>query len=270
MTDALQLRSRWTLVTGASAGLGREMARTLAREHGSHLVLVARRADRLAALCEELKAAHGVQAVAVAADLAEPEAAARVVAEATDGGRRPLAAAVLNAGVTYYGDALKLEPARLGALLHTNVTSLVGVAQALAGGWVERGERGALLLVSSVAAFYPMPYQAAYAASKAFVTSYGQSLDAELRPRGVSVGVFAPGGIATEMLELAGFDKKLTTGVGIMPVERCAREAVAALVKRKSLAVPGAINQALALSARLLPRSFLAARAAALYKPQEG
>lgn len=267
MTPMLQLRSKWTLVTGASAGLGREMARTLARVHGANLVLVARRADRLEALCAELKAAHGVEAVPLVADLAEAGAAERVFRQASEG--RELVAALLNAGVTYYGDALKLEQARFEALLHTNVTSVVGLATRLASHWVERGVQGGLMLVSSVGSLMPLPFQAAYGGTKAFITHFGQSLDAELRPRGITVTVFAPGGIATEMLDLAGFGKKLTEGVGIMAAERCAQEAVAALVRRRTLAVPGVVNQALALSARLLPRSFLAARAAALYKPQQ-
>ncbi|MCI0574377.1 MAG: SDR family NAD(P)-dependent oxidoreductase [Myxococcaceae bacterium] len=264
-TSALQLRSRWTLLTGASSGLGLEIARVLAREHGTHLVLVARRADRLEALCTELRAAHGVEAVPVVADLAQPGAAERVFAQATDG--RSLSAAILNAGVTYYGNALDLETGRFEQLLHTNVTSVVGLSTRVARHMVNGGVKGAVMLVSSLAGLMPMPFQAAYAGTKAFVTQFGQSLGAELRPRGVSVTVFTPGGIATEMLELAGLDRKFKAGqLGVMSAERCAREAVGALVQRRGVYVPGVVNQAIALSARLLPRGFLASRAASLYK----
>jgi uncharacterized protein len=123
------------------------------------------------------------------------------------------------------------------------------------------------MLVSSVGGLMPMPLQAVYGGTKAFVTRFGQALDVELRPKGVSVTVFAPGGVATELLEVSGLDRKFKAGsLGVMPVERCAKEAVAALVQRRGLTVPGVLNQALALSTRLLPRGFLAQRTAALYK----
>src|SRR5215218_1122393 len=105
MAKPLQLRSRWVLVTGASSGLGLEVARVLAREHGASLVLVARRRERLEQLAQELQRAHGVEALCVTADLAEAGAGERVMAQALAGGRT-LAAAVLNAGVTFYGEAL--------------------------------------------------------------------------------------------------------------------------------------------------------------------
>jgi uncharacterized protein len=267
MAKPLSLRSRWVLVTGASSGLGLEMARTLAREHGANLVLVARRRERLDALAAELQSAHGVQALGVAADLAQAGAAQRVLAEACAGGRT-LSAVVLNAGVTFYGEALAQEPAQLEALLRTNVLGTAELASLAARHFVQAKEPGALLFVSSVGGLMPLPYQAAYGASKAFLTSLGLSLGEELRPHGVSVTVFAPGGIATELLELSGLDAKFKAGqMGVMEAPACAARAVEALVARRGLVVPGLLNQALAAAPRLLPRRFLAARAAALYRP---
>lgn len=271
MAKRLQLRSRWVLVTGASSGLGLEMARVLAREHGANLVLVARRRERLDALAAELQRAHGVEAVALTADLATDGAAEAVLAGATAGGRR-LSAVVLNAGVTYYGDALAQDPAALQALVRTNVLGMVDLASRAARHFIqtleEGGEPGALLLVSSVGGLMPLPYQAAYGASKAFITSYGLSLGEELRGRGVSVTVFAPGGIATELLELSGLDAKFKAGqLGVMEAPACAARAVEALVQRRALVVPGFLNQALAAVPRLLPRRFLASRVAAIYRP---
>ncbi|MBF5043354.1 SDR family NAD(P)-dependent oxidoreductase [Aggregicoccus sp. 17bor-14] len=267
MSKPLALASRWVLVTGASSGLGLEMARVLARVHRANLVLVARRRERLDALAAELQRDCGVQALAVAADLAEGGAAERVLAQATAEGRT-LSAVVLNAGVTFYGEALAQEPAQLEALVRTNVLGMVDLASRAARHMVQAREPGALLMVSSVGGLMPLPYQAAYGASKAFVTSYGLSLGEELRAHGVSVTVFAPGGIATELLELSGLDAKFKAGqVGVMEAPACAERAVAALVSRRALVVPGLLNQALAAAPRLLPRRFLAARVAALYRP---
>lgn len=266
MNRMLELRARWTLVTGASSGLGQEMARSIARDHGGHVLLVARRRDKLEALAEELRSRHGVQAACIVADLSRPEDVERVYTEATQG--RDVHAVILNAGVTYWGEALKLDWSAFQAMLDTNVTSMVRLSTLFARHFVERRTEGGLLLVSSVAAFIPVPYQAAYSGTKAFITSYGQALAQEVRAQGVSVTVFAPGGIATELLEKSGMSSRFKAGdLGVMSAEECAAHALRAFVHRKELYVPGLINQTLTLAARLLPRGFLAQRTAAMYRP---
>lgn len=263
----LELRGRWTLVTGASSGLGQEMARAIARDHAGHVLVVARRRDRLEALCEELRTRHGVQAEPVVADLSRPEDVERVFTEATRG--RQLHGAVLNAGVTYWGDAVKLAPGAFQTLLDTNVTSVVRLSALLAPHLAAHGTRGGLMLVSSVAGLIPVPYQAAYSGTKAFVLSYGQALAQELRPTGVSVTVFAPGGIATELLEHSGLSRRFKAGdLGMMTAPECATHALRAFTRRRTLSVPGWLNQALALAARLLPRGVLAQHTATLYRPE--
>ena len=262
----LDLRGRWTLVTGASSGLGLEMARAIARDHGGHVLAVARRRERLEALAEELRGRHGVQAHGLVADLSRPEDVERVFREATQG--RQLHGALLNAGVTYWGEAVKLEPRAFQALLDTNVTSVVRLSSLLAPHLAASGTGGGLLLVSSVAGLIPVPYQAAYSGTKAFVLGYGQALAEELRPTGVSVTVFAPGGITTELLENSGLGQRFKAGdVGMMSAEACARHALRAFTGREGVCVPGLLNQTLALAARVLPRALLARRTAALYRP---
>ena len=271
MNRTIDLRSRWTLVTGASSGLGLEMARAIARDHGGHVVVVARRRDRLEALCEELRTRHGVQAAFIVADLSNPEDVERVFAEATR--ERTLHGAILNAGVTYWGEAMKLDWSAFQSLLNTNVTSMVRLSSLLLPHLVEqageRGTGGGLMLISSVAAFIPVPYQAAYSGTKAFILSYGQALAQELRHTGVSVTVFAPGGISTDLLVNSGLSNRFKAGdIGVMSPEACAAHAVRAFLRRKELYVPGLINQTLALAARVLPRGFLAQRTAAIYRPE--
>ena len=266
MNQMLELRERWTLVTGASSGLGVEIARTLARDHGGNVLLVARRRDRLEALCEELRSRHGVRAACIVADLSRPEDVERVFTEATH--EREIHGVILNAGVSYWGDALKLDWNEFQAMLDTNVTSLVRLSNLFVRHLVERGTRGGLMLVSSVAGLIPVPYQAAYSGTKAFVTSYGQALTQELRPMGVSVTVFAPGGISTELLDRTGLSNRFKSGdLGMMTAPECAAHAVRAFMQRKELYVPGLINQTLTLAAKLLPRGFLAQRTAAMYRP---
>jgi hypothetical protein len=267
MNQTLELRGRWTLITGASSGLGVELARHIAKEQGGHVVLVARRRDRLETLAEELRSRYGVRTACVTADLSRPEDVERLFTEATTG--RDIHAVILNAGVTYWGEAMKLGWSDFQAMLDTNVTSLVRLSTLFVPYLLERGTHGGLMFVSSVAGLIPVPYQAAYSGTKAFVTSYGQCLAQELRPKGLSVTVFAPGGISTDMLVSAGLSNRFKAGdIGVMSPEACAAHAVRAFMRRKTLYVPGLVNQGLALAARVLPRGFLAQRTAAIYRPE--
>lgn len=268
MSRALSLRGRWVLVTGASAGFGRELALQLARDHGANLLLVARRLPLLEALATELEERFGVKAVALGCDFSRPEACEDLVARATEG--RPLAAAVLNAGVTHYGDALAQTSDSLVAMINTNVASLAVLANAVARDFKARGEPGALLLVSSVGGFLPLPFQAAYAGTKAFVTQFGMALGVELAPAGISVTVFAAGGMPTELVTGSGLGQKFKADqLGMMAVDRAARIALTAFLKRSALSVPGVVNQALAFASRVTPRRFLAARAGDVYRPPQ-
>lgn len=266
MNRKLELRGRWTLVTGASSGLGLEMARSIARDHGGHVLAVARRLERLEALCEELRSHYGVQAACIGADLSRPEDVERVFTEAVR--ERDIHGVILNAGVTYWGEAVKLPWRDFQTLLDTNVTGVVRLCNLFVHHLTERGTPGGLMLVSSVAAFIPVPYQAAYSGTKSFITSYGQALAQEVRHTPLSVTVFAPGGISTELLSRTGLADRFKAGdVGMMSAAECATHALRAFIRRKELYVPGLLNQTLALAARVLPRGFLAQRTAALYRP---
>ncbi|RJS21978.1 hypothetical protein DRW03_16805 [Corallococcus sp. H22C18031201] len=260
----LELKNRWVLVTGASSGLGLEMARVLASQHGANIIAVARRADRLSALQAELESKHGVKVAPLAADLSRTGEPQRLFESAIAG--RDVAGAVLNAGVTFFGRALELAPAAFESMVATNITSLVDLSQRFSTHFLQQGTPSGLMLVASMAGFSPLPYQTAYAATKSFVISYGRGLAYELRKTGVSVTVFTPGGIATEMLELSGLDRKFKAGdLGIMSAEECARLAVGAFVRRKELYVPGLLNRLLALSMKLLPHGVIISRSGSMY-----
>jgi len=252
----INIRNRWVLITGASSGLGLEMARVAARDYGANLLIVARRADRLEALKNELENHHNVQVVPLTADLSQTAEVDRLFETATQD--RDIHGVILNAGVTFYGHVLDQDHETFSNMLATNVTSLVQLSQMFSRYLVKKGDNGGIMLVSSVAGFAPMPYQTTYAATKSFVTSFGRGLGHELRGKNVSVTVFAPGGIATEMLENSGLSRKFKSGdFGIMDAPTCAQIALKAFLQRRALVIPGAVNKALALAMKLLPQALL-------------
>ena len=265
MSEPMMLAGRYVVVTGASSGLGREIARAIARDYRGHIVAIARRADRLAELARELGEQHGVSVVPIVADLTRAADVERCFAEATSG--RSIYAAVLNAGVTYYGEALAQTSDSLESLLATNAVAPTRMALRFGRYLAERKEGGGLLLVSSMAGLVPMPYQAVYGGTKALLTSFGLALREELRRSGVSVTVFAPGGIATEMLDISGLSAKFRhDDFGMMRADVCARRAVRALVTRRRLVVPGATNRLTATLMRLLPQRWVVPIVARLYR----
>lgn len=251
----LDLSNKRVLVTGASSGLGLEMARQLARDHKAHPILVARRRDRLDALAKEL-ATFSVQPEVIPADMNRAEDRERVFREST--ASAPLAAAILNAGVTYFGHAVDQSIENAAALITTNVTAVVDLTLRYVAYFKKRNDGGGILLVSSMASFQPMPYQATYGGSKAFVSSFGQALSEELANDALSVTTFCPGGIATDMIESAGMSEKYSKDHPmVMAVEPCAKLALDAFVRRDRVFIPGALNKLTALSSKLAPMSLV-------------
>ena len=249
---------RTAVVTGASSGIGRELARQLAgRGHG--LTLVARREARLRALADELTGAHGVRIEVVPADLTEV-AARDAVAAAVD--ERGLVVHVLvnAAGLGTSGAVHRSDPAAEVGMLRADVEAVAHLTTLFLPGMVERGV-GAVLNVASTAAFQPLPGQAAYSAAKAFVLTYSQAVRAELRGTGVSVTVVCPGPVDTEFAERAGFDSaEAESGLPRfmwVDVETVARAALDGLDRGRAVVVPGVANHLGALGARFAPRSLL-------------
>ena len=186
------------LVTGASSGIGLAMARRLAAQ-GWSLILVARRTDRLAALQAELQAAHKVDVQLIAQDLSAPDAATRLFEAARPW---PVDALINNAGHGIQGRFLDMDPAAIDRMLLLNVHSLTHLCQVFARDMQAR-KGGYILNVASAAAFLPSPWVSAYAASKAYVRSFSEALRYELQNTGVSVTTLYPGITRTEFNEVA-------------------------------------------------------------------
>ena len=252
------------LVTGASSGIGEALARCFANG-GHRLVLVARSADKLAALAARLEREQRVQVTVLPADLALPGAAGRLAASLR---RRRLAIDVLvnNAGVLEHGAFAGMAPQRVHELLALNVAGLTDMLAHFVPPMVERG-RGRVLNVASIAAFQPVPGLATYAATKAYVLSLTESLAEELRGSGVTATALCPGLTATDMLtnavdrnaRLARLPQALIGDVG-----EVAAEGYRACMAGEVICIPGAVNRAAALAARATPKWLLRRVAGAL------
>jgi hypothetical protein len=254
-------------VTGASSGIGEAFARALGRS-GFDLVIVARRQRRLAALAREISAAHGVRVEPLAADLTKP-AGLRAVSERIAGGRS-LELLVNDAGLGDFELFTGSEWSRAESEIRLNVLAMVRLTHAALPGMVRRG-RGAMINVSSTAAFVPCPRFAIYGATKAFVNSFTEALHLELRGTGVQVQALCPGLTTTEIFAKAGADASGLPGFLWMEPEAVVAESLASLAKDDVVCVPGLGNRALASLARALPHaatSRIAQRLSGRVKPR--
>ena len=241
------------LVTGASAGIGVEIARQLA-QRGHGLTLVARREDRLRELARELSGAHGVRTEVIAVDLAEAAERDRLAAAIEDLGLR-VEILVNNAG---FGDSARLNQAereRVTSMVRLNCEALLDLQARYTPGMAERG-RGAVINVASTAAFQPIPGTATYAATKAFVLSLSEATHAELAGKGVTVTALCPGPVKTEFPDVAGVGgaEERLPGVFWTPVEDVASAAVEGAEKGRRVVVPGLMNRAGAITGQHSPR----------------
>ncbi|MCU0310569.1 MAG: SDR family oxidoreductase [Acidimicrobiales bacterium] len=227
------------LVTGASSGIGEAVARELAARRVPTLVVTARRADPLARLADELAAAHGTKVDVVAADLADAAGRA-AVAERLAATDVPVDLLVNNAGFGTSGPFAELDPEAEERMVAVNVVALQQLTRAALPGMLERG-RGSVLNIASIASLVPMPTMATYAATKAFVASFSESLHEETRGTGVSVSAALVGFTRTEFAghlpEGSGADG--LPGFVWMTPEDVARDAVDGAQRGQALVVPG-------------------------------
>jgi uncharacterized protein len=243
------------LVTGASGGIGAELARELAR-HGHDLVLAGRGLAPMQALADELAATAGATATVIAADLAKPGAAAALASEIESRGLLAVDVLVNNAGLGAAGHFDRLDPLRLSEILQVNVVALSELTRLLLPGMLAR-RRGRILLVASVAGFQPGPGMAAYFASKAYVLNLGEALACELRGTGVTVTTLCPGATATRFFDVAGaHNTRMARYVRrMMSAADVARLGYAGLAAGRPVVVTGAMNRLVALAVRYLPHA---------------
>jgi uncharacterized protein len=250
-TRGLAKSSGRAWVTGASSGIGAAFARRLARD-GFDLALVARSRDRLAALAAELSDGDKISCEVVPADLTVPAQLQRVAElVAGDGG---LARMINNAGFGTAGAFAELDPEREEEEIRLNIVALTRLTRAALPGLIERG-RGAVINVSSMAAFQPAPLNATYAATKAFVNSFTEALHEELRGSGVQVQALCPGFTRTEFQDRAGIDVTGLPSFVWMSADGVVDASLAALRRGEVVCVPGVGNRLLAMAASAMPRA---------------
>ena len=247
------MTERVALITGASAGIGAELARIFG-SNGHRVALVARRADRLAALASEIAAKGSSTPIVIPCDLEQADAGERIAAALKAAGAE-VEYVVNNAGFGLFGPAIELNQAQQLGIVAVNVRAVTDLSLRFTEQLIRH--RGGILNVASIAGFLPGPGMAVYYASKAYVLSLTEALRAELGPRGVRVSVLCPGPVPTEFQERAGFKPGFDSAILNVSAADVARAGYRGLMSNKRAVLPGFGIKLVPLMLRLFPRGFI-------------
>lgn len=256
--------ANYTLITGASKGIGKAMAKEAAAR-GRNLLLVARSLDLLEKLADELIQQHGIKVEVLTVDLFKSDAPDAIFQFANEKGLN-IDMLINNAGMGYCGHfedtALDLQL----RIIQLNVDSCVRMAHTFLAK-TEKVQRRYILNVSSVAAYQPIPYMSIYAASKSFIQSFSRSLRHELKAKNVYVTALSPGGTETEFFKEAKLEDVVQKNAQfMMSAEEVAKVGLNALLKNKSVVVPGVVNKVGAVVSKLVPHDIVVPVAAKIYQ----
>ncbi len=245
------------LVTGASYGIGYELAKLFAADHHA-LVLVARSEEKLRQVAAEMERLGAVEVIILAKDLARPDAAAEIAAALAE---KQISIDVLvnNAGFGEHGLFVETDWAKEAAMVQVNIVALLQLSKLLLPGMLAR-QRGRILNVASTAAFQPGPLMAVYYATKAFVLSFSEALASECAGTGVTVTTLCPGPTASEFQERANIDQTRLVKLKVlkmMDAAAVARSGYKALMAGRRVVIPGVMNKTGAMSNRLVPRRWI-------------
>lgn len=246
---------RVTLVTGASAGIGTELARVFAA-NGHRLALVARREDRLAALAREISAKGCPEPIVIPCDLTAPDAGDTIAAALSAAGVE-LDHLVNNAGFGLFGKAVQLDRNEQLDMIALNIRTLTDLSLRFADQLIRN--RGGILNLGSVAGFLPGPGMAVYYASKAYVISFTEALRQELSPHGVRVTVLCPGPVPSEFQDRAGFKPGVDSVILNVSPAAVAQAGYRGLMANKRVVLPGVGIKAVPFMLRWFPRGFILA-----------
>jgi uncharacterized protein len=246
---------RITLITGASAGIGTELARVFAA-NGHRLALAARRSDRLTALAGEITACGGAAPLLIPCDLEAPDACDKI-AEALGAAGLDVEYVVNNAGYGLFGRATELDRTAQLGIIAVNIRALTDLSLRFSDSLIRN--RGGLLNVGSIAGFLPGPGMAVYYASKAYVLSFTEALRNELAPHGVRVTVVCPGPVPSEFQNRAGFKPGFDSAILNVSAAEVAEQAYRGLMANSRAVLPGFGIKMVPTLLRLFPRAFILA-----------
>lgn len=252
------MADRVTLITGASSGIGAELARIFA-SNGYKTVLVARREDRLNQLAEEIAASGKARPATIACDL-KAQGAGDVIADKLKAMNADVENVVNNAGFGLFGNAIELDREEQLAMVDINVRALTDLSLRFADSLIRN--RGGMLNVASIASFLPGPRMAVYYATKAYVLSFTEAMRAELGPQGVRVTALCPGPVPTEFQGRAGFQAGLDSAILNVSATAVARAGYRGLMSNKRLVMPGVGVRMIPFLLRFAPRSMVLASVA--------
>jgi len=255
---------KWAVVTGASAGIGLEIARQLAAA-GVNLVLTARRVDRLQAFASEFSSKYGVKVEACAADLTQLSAPEEILTFTKERGIE-IDLLVNNAGFGAFGQIHEVEMPRLADMIQVNCTAVVALTRLFVPAMIAR-RNGDVLIVSSVAAFQAVPFHSAYAATKAFDLLFAEGIAEELRPLGVRVCALCPGSTTTEFQSVA--DQPDRSFRSPETAEKVARVGLEGMARGKTCVISGRKNWLMVQTERLASRRFITRMAANVMRPAD-
>jgi uncharacterized protein len=255
-------QGKWALVTGASAGIGAALATQLGAG-GTHLVLTARRQNRLEELSRKLKAAHSIQTETFCADLAHPEAPEKIYAFIKEKGI-VIDLLINNAGFGQYGELTQVDTQRLLDMVQVNCATVVHLTRLFLPDMISR-RRGDILIVASTASFQAVPYVTTYAASKAFDLLFAEGLAEEMTPHGIHVCALCPGSTESEFHAVA--HQEQFTSKHPETAEKVARVGLQALAAGKSYVISGLGNYLGAHAQRIVPRRVVTRVAANMFRP---
>jgi len=266
MSTPNDFRGKWALVTGASSGIGAAVARELG-SHGAKLILTARRRERLDTLAAQLAAEFGTESRVVAADLNDPGAPQQIY-DATEGAGNAVDILINNAGLGHYGEFYKLAPEQEYSMVRVNCEAVVRLSRLFIPRMVER-RRGWMLVVASTASFQPIPYNAVYAASKAFDRFFALALAAEVERFGVKITALCPGTTETEFFDVSGGAGVFRRIGGLQSADEVARKAVLALARGRRIIVPNFKGAFGAFLVRFVPTTRITALLEKAIRPKE-
>jgi short-subunit dehydrogenase len=242
--------NEWALITGASAGIGHELAKVFAAEK-FNLVLVARNEARLKKVAEELRAQHGIETMILVKDLSLSNASQEIFDTLRD---TPISVLVNNAGFGWRGAFAECDLQHQALeMMHLNMDSLVALTRLFVTPMLAR-KQGRILNVASTAAFQPGPFANIYFETKAFVLSFSTALSEELEGTGVTVTALCPGSTRTEFFDRAGM-KNMRPEWHMMDADVVARAGFRGLMRGKRIVIPGALNKLTAKLANFVPNS---------------